>query len=148
MNDGWSIVKHYLDIEKRKWVYTLKSDGGKSFLDDCVRKDPQRAKRIANTAERIFDRGVSWALCSDTIKAIKTPKGELHVFEAVVRGTTIRVATYLHRKIPIYLFEFTTHQGRKNNLPQRFIDRAIEMSKIAAECVREYDFNEYGEHEK
>lgn len=45
--------------------------------------------------------------------------------------------------IPIYLFDFDTHQGSANNLPKRFIKRAQEMAALAKSCAEAYDFSDY-----
>ena len=149
MDSGFEIRKYFLDKGERKWAYVLAVPGRKSFMDKCVEKDPHRARRIATTAERIFDRGVGWGLVSKTIKQLKGVKGSVSVFETRVNGGVVRVAVYLHcGNIPVYLFDFDTHSGSGNNIPAHFLDRAAMTARKAAVCADEYDFSEYEEHRK
>lgn len=144
MGSSSRIGKHYLNRRRGKWIYALKSPSGKTFLDDCMRKDPDRAARFASTAERVFDRGCTWAFDSGTIKRIKTGSISIDVFETVVKGGVIRVATYVYLGyIPIYLFDFKTHPGSGNNLPDHDIKRAIQSAEVAAKEAQCYDFSAY-----
>lgn len=143
MSDEWVIDKHYLDIENSKWMYVVKRKNGKSFMDDCIRKEPQYASRIGTTALRVFDNGIEWALETGTLTRIKGTKGPIVVFETRVKGDILRVATYLHENsIPIYLFIFRTHGGSNNNLSEHDKQHAVEMAKRAAACAESYMFGE------
>lgn len=127
----------------------LLSKQGKTFLAKCRIKDPNRARRIEKVASRVFDNGVSWARSAEVITEMFAGKQDVAVFEAHVKGTVIRVATYLHQgMIPIYLFDFDTHSGSKNNLAQHHIDKAVAQAKIAKQCSDYFDFYEYEEHRK
>ncbi|WP_346675722.1 hypothetical protein [Enorma phocaeensis] len=148
MDNDWEITRHWLDRERSKWMYVL-SKHGRSFISKCRAREPNRARRIERTAERVFDHGVSWAQTADVITEIKAVRQNIAVFEVHVKGTVIRIAAYLHLGlIPIYLFDFDTHSGSKNNLPAHYKDRAAEMAKIAKSCVQNYDFAEYKGHMK
>lgn len=145
MAKEWVIDRHFLDRKKTQWIYLLKRMGGESFMDACLRKDPDRAARIAVTAKRVLEYGLEWAIDSDTIKKIKGTKGPVAVFETRAGRRTIRVATYLHdNQIPIYLFDFTTHCGSHNNLPDNERDKADKMAQLAAQCARNYHFEGSG----
>lgn len=130
-------------------MYALTDGRGKSFLDDCPKSDSYALQRIVTTIERVFDRGVSWAKESGTIKQLKGVGGNVAVFETKVKGGVVRIATYLHMgNIPIYLFDFNTHSGSRNNIPRHYLIRALKEAEAAAQYVQEYDFNEYEEHRK
>lgn len=149
MDPGFAIQKHYLDKEEAKWMYTLVGAGEKSFIEKCASKDPHRVARIVSTAIRIFDRGVSWGFRSETIKKLKGIKGGIAVSEVRVKGGVVRVATYLHLDdIPIYLFDFDTHSGSRNNIPKHVLDRAAAAAKHAESCASDYNFKEYEVHRK
>lgn len=125
-------------------MYVLVGAREKSFVDRCIAKDPHRARRITLVAERVFDRGVEWGFESSTIKRLKGAEGAVAVFEVRVKGSVIRVAAYLHNgSIPIYLFDFDSHSGSRNNIPENILSRAAESAKRAAACAAEYDFDEY-----
>lgn len=112
-------------------------------MDDLVRTNKDRAARIRTTATRIFDNGIEWALESHTVVEIAAGKGNIAVFETRVKGSVIRVATYLYEKrVPIYLFDFKTHPGSRNNLPRRHIDRAIQLARAAERIAPHYPLEE------
>ena len=152
---GWKrglrggIGKYFLNREETKWVYALTDGKGKSFLDNRPKSDAYTMQRIVTTIGRVFDRGVAWAKESGTIKQLKGVSCNVAVFETKVKGGVVRIATYLHMgNIPIYLFDFNTHSGSRNNIPRHYLDRASEAAEVAAQCAQEYDFSEYEEHRK
>ena len=142
MCNTWAIRRHYLDGEHTAWMYALGNPSDKDFMDRCLAKDPKRAQRIAVTVRRIIDRGCAWAFASETMKRLVLGKGKLAKFEVRIKGGLIRIAAYLHlNEIPIYLFDFDTHQGSQSNLPRRHIEHALELATIARECCEHYDFS-------
>lgn len=144
-----TIRKYFLDKEESKWMYVLAGSGEKSFIDKCIDKDPHRARRIVTTIERVFDRGIEWGFASSTIKRLKGISGDVAVFETRVNGSVVRVATYLHEgDIPIYLFDFDSHSGSRNNIPGHVLRRAADAAKRAESCAGSYDFEEYEVHRK
>lgn len=146
MGQNASIKRHLFDEkdESKGVMYALSPGGTKDFIDDCIRTDRDRLRGIVKTAKRIYDRGCSYGRASETIKRIHAGQNSIDVFETRVKGTVVRVATYIYEDwIPIYLFDFDTHPGTGNNLPKHHIDRAVKMAKIAEECAKDYDFSEY-----
>ena len=124
----------------------LKKANKPSFLSDCFRKDRHRARRIEKVARQVFERGEGWARDADVIKRLHIGKCKVSVFEVKVKGTVIRVAAYMHNdRVPIYLFDFDTHSGSKNNIPKHILSRAADAAETAERCAREYDFSEYGD---
>lgn len=135
------IKVHYLDKSKRRWIYALSPSGGATFFDDCLRRDKQRLVRISKALARVFDAGVPWAKEAGVLKRIRG--ADVSVFEAKVGRTVIRVAAYLHNgSIPIYLFDFDTHSGSGNNLPQHYIEKASNMARTAKLVAETYTFYE------
>ena len=146
MPDLWEIAKHYLDEKETKWMYVLKKTNRPSFLSECFRTDRHRARRIEKTARQVFERGTDWARKAEVIKNLHIGKCKVSVCEVRINGTVIRVAAYMHKgRIPIYLFDFNTHSGSKNNIPDHFLNRAADTATIAESCAKEYDFSEYGD---
>ena len=146
MNPAASIVQYHFN-EKHPdegTFYVLKQGGEKTFIEKCARKAPYRLSRILKTMKRIYDRGCKFGFDSETIVRIKGVDADVSVFEVRVKGAVIRVAAYIHAGyIPIYLFDFDTHQGSANNLPKRFIERALDMAVLAKSCSETYDFFDY-----
>ncbi len=141
-----SICRHYFNDgdESSGLMYVLRQGNSKSFMEDCARTDRTRLASIVKTAKRIYDHGCSFGFDSGTIKRIRAGKIDIDVFETRVNGSVIRIATYIHNGwIPIYLFDFDTHQGSGNNLQQRHIARAVAMALTARDCAANYDFSEY-----
>lgn len=146
MNPKASIGKYFFNKKRpdEGVFYALRQANGKSFVEDCAKRDPYRLSRILKTLKRIFDYGCSFGFDSKTIVEIKGARVGIAVFEVRLKGTVIRVAAYIHAGyIPIYLFDFDTHQGSANNLPKRFIKRAQEMAVLAKSCAEAYDFSDY-----
>lgn len=144
--DGFHIEPRFFDDKEpgRGMLYVLCPDSGKSFIDELARSDVGRLSRILVTAKRIYDYGCAFGFASQTIKRIEAGKCAVAVFEVRVKGTVIRVAAHIHNSaIPIYLFDFDTHQGARSHLPRRHIDHAKELAAIAAKCAEQFDFSDY-----
>lgn len=143
---SYRIEARYFDGNgpKNGMLYVLCPSPGKSFIEDLYAKDMERLSRILNTARRIYSAGCRYGFDSQTIKPIVSGGHDIAIFEVRVKGTVIRVASYIHEGwIPIYLFDFDSHQGSKSKLPKRHIKRAAELACEARACAREFDFSEY-----
>ena len=146
MKSEVSIGKYYFDDKRpdEGTFYVLRQGKERSFIEDCARKDPYRLSRILKTMKRIYDYGCTFGFDSKTIVRIKGKDIDVDVFEVRIKGTVIRAAAYFYEGyIPIYLFDFDTHQGSANNLPRRFIARARDMALLARRCSETYDFSDY-----
>lgn len=133
------VRKQFLSKDHSEWIYVFAPDGKPSFFDECLRKDPDRAVRISKTVKRVSEFGLEWAFDSQTIKPIRGTTEDVAVFETRVKGRVIRVATYIHeRHEPVYLFDFDTHAGSGNNLPDVIKERAVQRCKLVADYLNSH----------
>lgn len=117
-------------------MYVLAPVGRKSFMEE-MSDDPKKRRRaalIANAAWRVARNGIGWAFSSETFKWVV--KG-ISVCELKVKGEVIRVMTYLDDglAIPVYLFDFDGHQGKRGVIPPSIIARAKKLAGEAAICI-------------
>lgn len=73
MNPKASIGKYFFNEKcpDEGVFYTLRQANGKSFVEDCAKRDPYRLSRILKTLKRIFDYGCSFGFDPKTIVEIK-----------------------------------------------------------------------------
>lgn len=109
--------------------------GADTFMEKMAAtpKMQERAALIARTMRRVSENGVDWAFESKTFKSLEP---ELSLCELRVKGKIIRVMTYIHdNQVPIYLFDFDGHQGKRSNIPANIKRKGKELAKIARECM-------------
>ena len=91
MNPKASIGKYFFN-EKRPdegVFYTLRQANGKSFVEDCAKRDPYRLSRILKTLKRIYDYGCSFGFDSKTIVEIKGAHVGVAVFECASKALSL-----------------------------------------------------------
>lgn len=139
MNPSWEIRRLTIDDRTGAFLDVLAKRDRPSFIDDCLRKDRDRAARIITTAVRVHRYGLDWAYCSGTIKRIRGGEPRVAVFETRVKGSVIRIATYIDKsQHPVFLFDFDTHAGGGNKLPEHDKERAFELAAIAEQCAKDF----------
>ena len=132
---GYSLRSYALGSDSSVEMLCIAKPNGQTFIDELTRdkKGQARAGRIAKTIERVLKLGNEWAWQSKTFKEIKgTGCNDIVVLETRVKGSVIRVATYIDlADRPVFLFDFDAHSGSDGGIKKSVKEMAVRLASYA-----------------